>query len=473
MFYSITITGIFLIVTLIIIMLNWKRVWAIKLKVLIPSTTLRLKIVKHLQKNPTVNTSTVLKKLLKHPNKEICWRAVDAFGMISDARGINTILPFLRDSDALVRKYAEQTLTRLGWTPDSDIDMCLKLLARRDWPRLCEYGSIARKALLIGLYDTWDAEIRKTCASRLLMVVNDLSAKLVLPALKDKEPGVRASVAEILGHIGNPKVRRALERALVDDDQLVRLQSIRALARIRDEHSMPKLANCLTDRYEETQLAAVEALCSFGNKGVEIVFEWLGEGHHLMRKTYSYLLNIGERQRVYEKLFHCVELAKYYGQRREAANLLQEFGWKPSNSHERIVFFQASGKYKELLQEGGEGRDKVLLALKAPETRKEAYEVLKRLGELRWALDSLCEILKSTHGRMDRRAFTTLICMGVSSTVPVLIETQNRYGNSETATELLNCGYKRLEKAARDWAAKHGYEIYSTPYGSDTRWGSL
>jgi len=52
-----------------------------------------------------------------------------------------------------------------------------------------------------------------------------------------------------------------------------------------------------------------------------------------------------------------------------------------------------------------------------------------------------------------------------------LSEALNKFGNVRMANDLLNCGNKTLEQAARSWASSRGLQIMTNPGGPQVTWG--
>ena len=64
------------------------------------------------------------------------------------------------------------------------------------------------------------------------------------------------------------------------------------------------------------------------------------------------------------------------------------------------------------------------------------------------------------------------IRLGRAGSEDVLIRALNKHGDKDMAVDYLNCGNDTLEQAAQDWAANHGYEVYTTPgVAGGPQWG--
>jgi hypothetical protein len=68
--------------------------------------------------------------------------------------------------------------------------------------------------------------------------------------------------------------------------------------------------------------------------------------------------------------------------------------------------------------------------------------------------------------------YLAIIRIGQSNTERALVTALNTFGYEQMAVDYLNCGNATLDKAARAWAAKHGYVVYTTPGGGgQVTWG--
>jgi HEAT repeat protein len=68
-------------------------------------------------------------------------------------------------------------------------------------------------------------------------------------------------------------------------------------------------------------------------------------------------------------------------------------------------------------------------------------------------------------------AYYGLLKVGAPETVSALASALRKLGDLDMAEDFLNCGEPTLEKAARDWAAAHGYEVVTNYGTADETWG--
>ena len=68
--------------------------------------------------------------------------------------------------------------------------------------------------------------------------------------------------------------------------------------------------------------------------------------------------------------------------------------------------------------------------------------------------------------------YRALIRIGDGDTVSALVKAMKTFGTKTMGETYLNCGSPRLEKAAKAWAAAHGYRVVTRPGSGDEAWGS-
>ena len=69
-------------------------------------------------------------------------------------------------------------------------------------------------------------------------------------------------------------------------------------------------------------------------------------------------------------------------------------------------------------------------------------------------------------------SYAFYIRLGQEGTEDVLTRALNAHGGKQMALDYLNCGNNKLDAAARDWAARHGYRVYMTSeFVSGPQWG--
>jgi HEAT repeat protein len=133
--------------------------------------------------------------------------------------------------------------------------------------------------------------------------------------------------------------------------------------------------------------------------------------------------------------------SKYSISGASAAIALEKLEWKPESEEERVNFFVAKEDGDEL---------------------QRIWDQTKRV---------LLEDLESTDESLMKDSVSTFISIGNEEIIPILIDELNAIGNKEMAEIYLNCGHATLESAAENWAQAHGYEVITSPGGTDATWG--
>jgi HEAT repeat protein len=99
-------------------------------------------------------------------------------------------------------------------------------------------------------------------------------------------------------------------------------------------------------------------------------------------------------------------------------------------------------------------------------TRRAAVRALVRIHR-----DDARPLVKYLADRDSVQVYRPLIKIGQGNTVPALVRALKRFGTKTMGETYLNCGEPRLEKAAREWAASHGYRVVPSGYAGEEAWG--
>jgi HEAT repeat protein len=170
----------------------------------------------------------LLSAALKDPSASVREAAAKALGEIGNPGAVEGLSAALTDSSAGVRQSAAKALARIGWTSESgQTGEAYRLVQQRDWAGCVRLGAPAVDPLLA--------------------------------ALKRRDRRVRASAAEALGKIANPRAAKALVATLGDSDEKVRRAATGALVRIMAPAAKP-LAEALLDGNETRRRLAREIL---------------------------------------------------------------------------------------------------------------------------------------------------------------------------------------------------------------------
>jgi len=88
------------------------------------------------------------------------------------------------------------------------------------------------------------------------------------------------------------------------------------------------------------------------------------------------------------------------------------------------------------------------------------------------AVGTLTSDLQDENLKSIAAKYAYYIRLGQAGTEEVLAKALHKYGDKDMALDYLNCGNDALDAAAREWAADHGYDVYTQPgeYGGP-QWG--
>jgi HEAT repeat protein len=134
--------------------------------------------------------------LLGDKDNEVRWEAALALGEIADPRALGPLEGALRDPDRYVRYGSAIALEKMGWIPDSPVDLAFLLAGKQEWDALAFTGKETIPALDI--------------------------------AAKDKDRSVRLMAIRTLGRIGDEKAIPTIYRAIRDPDDQVRWEAVMA-----------------------------------------------------------------------------------------------------------------------------------------------------------------------------------------------------------------------------------------------------
>lgn len=134
--------------------------------------------------------------LLSDNDNEVRWEAALALGEIADPRALGPLEGALRDPDRYVRYGSAIALEKMGWSPDSQVDLAFLIAGKQEWGALGYIGKDAIPSL--------------DCAA------------------KDRDRSVRLMAIRTLGRIGDEKAIPILYRAIRDSDDQVRWEAVMA-----------------------------------------------------------------------------------------------------------------------------------------------------------------------------------------------------------------------------------------------------
>jgi len=189
----------------------------------------------------------LIRTLAADENHEVRWVAALALGEIGDKRAIPSLLVSLKDEGRYVRYGAVKALEQIGRLAETDQESAYYLIALQDWKALQKLGKPAVGPLI--------------------------------ETLRDKNPGTRAKIIELLGGMECDEAKRACETALMDTDPAVRWTAM--LAAKKCGITTTRLPLVISRRPWTTPSPFGVALLNF---------LFCGMGYHFLQKWYGMLI---------------------------------------------------------------------------------------------------------------------------------------------------------------------------------------
>jgi HEAT repeat protein len=146
-----------------------------------------------------------LRSALRSTNPDVRWRAALALGQLNDAKAVDGLVVLLRDPDVLVQRTAADALAQIG-----------------------DRGAAEA---LAGALGTPQESANRVAMAALERLGEDAVQPLTL-ALDSSNALARQNAATVLGYIGSPAAKPALQLAEVDPMPAVRAEAQWALAEI-------------------------------------------------------------------------------------------------------------------------------------------------------------------------------------------------------------------------------------------------
>jgi HEAT repeat protein len=311
---------------------------------------------------------------LKNDNADIRKAAACILSKIGDSRAVVPLIETLNDKDPDVRKNVVNALEILN-------------------------DARAIAPLIISLNDPFH-DVREEAAKALVQIDAPILDSLI-PALKDKNPNVRAEIAKILGKKRDPRAVAPLLELLKGDEQRVHLEVINALGIIADQRAVAPLLLELHHKERDIRIYAVEALGQIGDaRAIEPLLPLLQDREPDVRRKVA------------------ESLAKL-------------------NATDIINARIAELEKKE-----------------SPYAQQRVAEFLGGIGTL-----AIPPLISEESLRVIAKHYKFLIHAGEPGTETVLIQALKKYGVKTMAFHFLNSGNNDLVKAARSWASAHDYVV--------------
>jgi hypothetical protein len=230
---------------------------------------------------------------------------------------------------------------------------------------------------------------------------------------RHKNPSRLVLMVRALGNLGDRRAIGPLAAALEDPKtpRNVRAASVEALGKIKDPDTLSVLFKAFKDPEDEVRLSAEAAIVNFGPAAIE----------PLLGQLVVWDSNPG------------------------AARALEKLGWTPVTDEDRAHY---------------------LLGLRDSKTLRENQDLIRRVlgvDDPDWQKQPLLHY-------PDDYALQALVSLGHPEDIPYLVMMLQ---TEKIAEVYVNSGNTALERAAREWAAKNGYEIKRSTAGTSVPWGSL
>ena len=229
---------------------------------------------------------------LKSSDWIVRMHASKALGRIGDPRVVEPLVPLLQDKVKAVREETAHALAQIG---EAAIPSLLKTLAHEDWlvrlHTVEALGKIKSSAvvnpLLHVMFNDRDSAIRVDAARSLGELGDPRAVEFLITAMGDED--IRPSAIEALGKIGDRRAVPALTRVVIgtsrpvnsrpihgcgdryDSEMLAQEAAVKALARIKDEATLPTLIAALQNTMVREEAAT--ALVAFGTPAIPLLRE--------------------------------------------------------------------------------------------------------------------------------------------------------------------------------------------------------
>lgn len=227
---------------------------------------------------------------LRSPDWIVRMHAATALGRISDPRAVAHLVPLLQDKVKAVREETAHGLARIG---EAAVPALIEALAHEDWlVRLHTVEALGKvkssavvEPLLRVMFNDRDSAIRVDAALSLGEIGDPRAVEFLITAMRDED--IRPKAIEALGKIGDRRAvpvligvvtgagRPAKSRPIhgcgdrYDHEMLAQEAAVKALARIKDESTMPTLIAALQNTMIREEAAS--ALVAFGAPAIPLL----------------------------------------------------------------------------------------------------------------------------------------------------------------------------------------------------------
>jgi bilin biosynthesis protein len=218
--------------------------------------------------------------LATHANVVVRRAAAKTLTIIGDDSAVPTLLhSFLNDEDTVVRSSSAGALARTG---EAAVPALLEILASPTQPEdikghaawaLAFIGSEAAEHLYKAL-NSDSVDVRCAVIGAIAHVaqeqLDEKSCSILIGALTDPEPTIRAEAASAFAQVNYPPAIPHLILALQDSDLEVRKAAVSSLGKLGDETVLEPLQAALQDPASVVQVLAKLAIAQIGNRAQEL-----------------------------------------------------------------------------------------------------------------------------------------------------------------------------------------------------------
>lgn len=348
--------------------------------------------------------------------------AANALGKLGDALGdhpavIPALIGALDDADFWVRSSAADALGKLG--DPRAVEPLLAAVAVDPAGAMEAASDTGELSAFLHALSALGALGDARAATRLLALASG-----------DAESPVTDSAAAAFDLLG-PAVIPALTKAVSSTDSKTALAAITRLGGLGPE-AIPALAKAVRNANSKTALAAIAALGGLGEPAVDALVAALGDKRSAIRVAAAEALS-GFGGPAVKPLVEALK-NKDRALRVAAAESLGQIGDRAATSP-------------------------LILALADTKVFDAASTALAKI----WR-DNGTPLVKYLKAKKTVGVYLALIRIGQADTRSALTSALRAFGSVSMAEDYLNCGEATLEKAARDWAAAHGYTVGPSLY---------
>ncbi|MBA4150106.1 MAG: HEAT repeat domain-containing protein [Verrucomicrobia bacterium] len=185
----------------------------------------------------------VLCDALKDKDPAVRIAVLNGLIKVNDKTITRFVVPLLQDRDLGVQNKAANVLQHFRWTPATQEEEAISLVAAGRFAEAASLGAAA---------------------------VEPLSVLLDSPSESVRQTGI-----EVLSTISDSRVWKTIGQGLKDESPNIRITAIEALRRVRDVRVFELLVTALNDVEERIRCVAAEALGYFGQRALEPLINML------------------------------------------------------------------------------------------------------------------------------------------------------------------------------------------------------